>query len=50
MILCFRGLGTLFTLQPGVRFYGQVYKALHSQLQLCSADRPFSAAALTPLL
>lgn len=48
MILCFRGLETLFTLQPGVIFYGQVYKPLHSWL--CSADRPFSVAALTPLL
>lgn len=48
MILCFRGLVTLFTLQPGVSFYGQVYKPLHSQL--CSADRPFSVAVLAPLL
>lgn len=48
MILCFRGLGTLFTLQPGVSFYGQVYKPLHSQI--CSADRCFSVAALTPWL
>lgn len=34
MILCFRGLETLFTLQPGVSFYGQVYKPLHSSVVL----------------